>query len=212
MPPVASGLQECDLLTTAACLDAGYKSRLEPTPSALQRRAFLNARWRREMNDLVVHGLYTVKGKYFSDFKRPYWMDNKNEHRPYYYLLKDNDGILWVIPLSSQTNNYAMKIQKVEQSRGSGNCLYYHIAPIASIDRVFLIGDMFPISEDYIKAPFTIDRRHYISRNKRVNSVVQSKAMRFLKLVEQGKIKSRNDIMGIKRILMNKRSNNSYLI
>lgn len=128
------------------------------------------------------------------------------------YLLKDNDGILWVVPLSSQTENYAAKIRRIEATRGAGNCLYYHIAPVASIDRVFLIGDMFPVNEDYIKAPFTIDRRHYVSRNKNINSAVHSKAMRFLKLVEQGKVKSRNDIMGIKRALMNRAINSDYII
>ena len=58
------------------------------------------------MGGLIEHGLYSVKGKYFQDFKNPYWVDNKNEHRPYYYLLKDKDGISWVIPMSSQTSNY----------------------------------------------------------------------------------------------------------
>jgi len=164
------------------------------------------------MANLVIHGLYTVKDQYFLDFARPYWVDNKNENRPYYYLLKDNDDILWVIPLSSQTANYARKIQREEEKRGKGHCIYYHIAPIASIDRVFLIGDMFPISEEYISTPYTIGARHYISRNKNINFAVRSKAMRFLKLVEQGAIKSRNDIMGIKRALINRRNNQSYII
>jgi len=155
------------------------------------------------MGNPVIHGLYTIKDQYFLDFKRPYWIDNKNERRPYYYLLKDKDNILWVIPLSSQVESYTHKIQREEAKRGKGNCLYYHIGPIASVDRVFLIGDMFPISEDYINYPFTIGHLHYVIRNKTINSIVYSKAMRFLKLVECGVIKSRNDILGIKRVLMN---------
>lgn len=164
------------------------------------------------MTNPATYGLYTIKDQYFWDFKRPFWMDNKNERRPYYYLLKDKDGVLWVIPLSSQIENYAKKIKRVEEKRGAKNCLYYHIAPIASVERVFLIGDMFPISEDYIKAPFTINKRHYISKNKKLNASVYSKAMRFLKLIEQGTIKSRNDIMGIKRILINRKNSQSYII
>lgn len=157
------------------------------------------------MTDLVFNGLYTIKNKYFSDFKCSYWLDNKNENRPYYYLIKDKDDILWVIPLSSQTENYTRKIQREEAKRGSGNCLYYHIAPIASNDRVFLIGDMFPISREYIRAPFTISKQHYVIRNKKLNSAIYSKAMRFLKLVEQGLIETRNDIMGIKQVLLEQR-------
>ena len=129
-------------------------------------------------------------------------MDNKNERRPYYYLMKDQDDIFWVIPLSSQTENYRAKIEREEKKRGKGNCLYYHIGKVASIDRVFLIGDMFPIDGSYIKAPFTISSVHYVSRNKKLNAAIYSKAMRYLKLIECGAMKSRNDILGIKRLLL----------
>lgn len=160
----------------------------------------------------VVHGLYTIKDQYFEDFSRPYWVDNKHENRPYYYLLKDKDDVLWVIPLSSRTQNYAEKIRREEEKRGTGKCIYYHIAPIASVDRVFLISDMFPISEEYISGPYTIDEKHYVSRNKNMNFIVRSKAMRYLALVNQGKVTSRNDIMGIKRALLNRKGNLEYVI
>ena len=35
---------------------------------------------------LVAHGLYTVKDRYFTEFGNGYWVDNKQEGRPYYYL------------------------------------------------------------------------------------------------------------------------------
>lgn len=164
------------------------------------------------MDALVLHGLYSVQDKYFSDFKRPYWVDNKNENRPYYYLLKDRDGVDWLIPMSSQTENYRNKIAKVEATRGAGNCIYYHIGEIASKERVFLIGDMFPVEVSYIKAPFTISRTHYIVKNKKLNAEIYSKAMRYLRLVSCGKIHSRNDIIGIKNILLNRKQNDSYLV
>lgn len=164
------------------------------------------------MDSMVEHGLYSVKDKYFLDFKRPYWVDNKNEHRPYYYLLKDKDGIFWVIPMSSQTDNYRLKIERIEQKRGKGNCIYYHIGEVARIERVFLVGDMFPISVEYIKAPFTIGPHHYIVRNQKLNSDLYSKAMRFLKLIESGTIKSRNDIIGIKRVLLSNERNDPFRV
>ena len=74
-------------------------------------------------------------------------MDNKNERRPYYYLLKDNDGIEWVVPMSSKVENYTLKIEKEEKKRGKGNCIYYHIGRIAGIARVFLIGDRVPVNQ-----------------------------------------------------------------
>lgn len=73
------------------------------------------------MEGIVEHGLYKIKDQYFADFKREHWIDNKNENRPYYYLLKDTDGVMWVMPLSSQTENYKEKIKKVEEKRGEGS-------------------------------------------------------------------------------------------
>lgn len=171
------------------------------------RGAFPLSKETQIMGNLIVHGLYSVKDKYFEDFKRSYWMDNKNEKRPYYLLLQDKDGIYWVIPMSSQTENYKTKIKREEAKRGKGNCVYYHTGMIASVERVFLIGDMFPIDESYIKAPFTIRKIHYVVGNKKLKAEIYSKAMRFLRLVEQEVIKSRNDILGIKRVLLNKAGN-----
>lgn len=158
------------------------------------------------MDNLVKHGLYTVKDQYFSDFPSDHWMQNKGENRPYFFLLKDKDGISWLIPMSKQTENYRWKIKKVEAQRGKGNCIYYHLGLVASIERAFLIGDMFPVDESYIKAPYVIASNHYISRDKKLNAAIYSKAMRYLRLVEQGVMKSRTDILGIKRSLLEKGS------
>ena len=159
---------------------------------------------RQIMQALILHGLYTIKDSYFSEFGKGYWVDNKNERRPYYYLLEDADGVKWVIPLSSQVENYRRKIAREEEKRGKGNCIYYHIGMVAGRENVFLIGDMFPIDDSYIKTPFRINEIHYISKNKKLNASIYSKAMRFLKLVSGGYIQSRNDIMGIKNLLLEK--------
>lgn len=151
--------------------------------------------------DTNEHGLYIIKDTYFERFKSSHWMQNKNEKRPHYYALRGNDGILWMIPLSTKVENYKAKILKEEQRRGVGNCIYYHIGKIASNERAFLIGDMFPVTEQYIKNPFTISGVPYIVKNAPLNSVLYSKAMRFLALVEQGKIKSRTNILGIRKKL-----------
>jgi hypothetical protein len=161
---------------------------------------------------LVEHGLYTVKDQFFDDFARDYWMDNKNEGRPYYYLFLDKDNIPWVIPMSSQVENYKRKIAREEAKRGVGNCIYYHIGLVASRERVFLIGDMFPIDASYIKAPYVIGHIHYVSKNRKLNATIYSKSMRYLNLIEHGVMKSRNDVLGIKRILLNRRKKREYLL
>lgn len=154
------------------------------------------------MKNLVLHGLYTMNDTYFTQYGHGYWVDNKNENRPYYYALKDPDGIDWLIPMSSQVANYSAKIHKIEAARGAGNCIYYHIAKIASIDRVFLIGDMFPVSPSHVKAQFTINKVHYVVQDSKLNRMLYSKAMRYLQLVSNGKIHSRNDILGIKKSIL----------
>lgn len=154
---------------------------------------------------LVEHGLYKVKDRYFTEFGNGYWVDNKQEGRPYYYLFQDTDGVDWVIPISSQVDNYKRKIAKEEKKRGVGKCIYYHIGLVASKERVFLIGDMFPIDERYIKAPYRIRDCHYVSKNKALNTALHRKATKNLLLVERGVTYSRNDIMGIKQKLISDR-------
>lgn len=157
------------------------------------------------MSTLIEHGLYKIRDQYFSDFKGS-WSDNKNERRPYYYLFEDKDGIPWMIPLSTQVSNYKQKMLNIEAQRGKGNCIYYHFGPIASIERVFLIGDMFPVDIQYIKGPFIINSQQYICRDKALNRAIYSKAMRYLNLVETGVMKNRYDILGIKHTLLEKRN------
>lgn len=164
------------------------------------------------MGKLEPHGLYKIKDEYFSDFPSPHWMDNKGENRPYYYLFTDSDGVEWMIPMSTQMENYQNKIAKVESQRGKGNCLYYYIGKIASRDSVFLISDMFPIDSTYIMAPYTISQIHYVVKDEKLNKAIRSKAMRYLKLLEQGVMTGSKDVLGIKKILLNRRNNSDFII
>lgn len=140
------------------------------------------------MERLIENGLYKMQDRYFAEFSNKYLIQNKCENRPFYYLLKDNDGIDWAIPLSSQVENYRVKIAREEKKYGKGNCIYYHIGEIASRGRVFLISEMIPVDESYIKEPFFIDRCHYISRNQNQIRRVRSKAMKYLQLLKSGRI------------------------
>ncbi len=150
----------------------------------------------------IESGLYTVKDDYFRDFPNSYFKDNKNERRPYFYLFKDKDDILWMIPMSSKVETYRPKIEREEAKRGKGNCDLFYIGVVSGIERVFSICDMFPITEDYIRAPFTISNVHYIVKNKSLNQAIYSRAMRFLALVQSGKMHSSTNIMEIKRQLL----------
>lgn len=149
--------------------------------------------------DIVEFGLYTIKDDYFSNFKSQFWTDNKCENRPNYCTFKDPQNIIWFIPLSSQVEAYQKKIEKDEKTHGS--CLFYHIGKINGVNRVFLIGNMFPVSEKYIKKPYTINGIHYVVGNKELIKQVHKKATKYLALITQRKLKSNTDILEIKNIL-----------
>lgn len=105
-------------------------------------------------------GFYIIADKFFEDFPDPYLKGNKSENRPHYFAFQDNKtGLFWMIPLSSRVDKYRNIIQKRQQSNRP--CDIYHIAKLDD-DRtsVFLIGDMFPLTEEYILRPYTIRQNH----------------------------------------------------
>lgn len=152
--------------------------------------------------DVINYGLYNIKDIYFEDFRSDYFTDNKCENRPHYCTFTDKKGIIWFIPLSTQTEAYAEKIRKDEENHGS--CLFYHIGKINGVNRVFLIGNMFPVTADYIKKPYTIGNTHYVVGNKELIKQIHKKAVRYLTLVEYKKLKPKVDIMKIKAELYKK--------
>lgn len=150
--------------------------------------------------EIIEYGLYNIYDKYFSDFKNDFLVDNKCENRPNYYTFKDKDNIIWFIPLSTQTQSYKAKINKDIEKHG--NCLFYHIGIIAGIERVFLIGNMFPVTAKYIKKEYTINNKHYIVENKDLIKQINKKATKYLLLVQQKKLQPKVDILKIKNVLL----------
>lgn len=153
--------------------------------------------------DIIENGLYTVYDKYFKDYKSQWFCDNKSENRPYYVSFVDEDNITWLIPLSTQVDNYKKKILSDEQKYKI--CLFYHIGKVMGKERVFLIGNMFPIADEYIKKPYTFSGIHYIIKNKQLIKELNKRAKRYLLLVEQGKLRPKVDILSI-RDEINKKS------
>lgn len=128
-------------------------------------------------------------------------IDNKCEQRPYYCTFTDSDGTIWFIPLSSQTEAYKNKIKNYEIN--GRECLFYHIGQVSGIDRVFLIGRMFPVTIEYIKKPYTIHNIHYVVANQDLIKQLHKKATKYLLLIKQGRLHSDVDIIGIQNALKN---------
>ncbi|MEG2039240.1 MAG: hypothetical protein RRZ73_05890 [Oscillospiraceae bacterium] len=149
---------------------------------------------------IVQYGLYNVQDEYFETFKSDFLPDNKQENRPYYVTYIDNDNIIWLIPLSSQVESYKIKIEK--NMKKHGKCLFYHIGIVAGKERVFLIGNMFPVTDKYIKKEYTLIGKHYVVGNKSLIKELHSKATKYLRLVADGKLKPNVDILSIKQALL----------
>lgn len=150
--------------------------------------------------EIVEHGLYLVKDEYFQRFPSKTWMWNKKEQRPHYYAVKIND-LLWMVPMSTKTEKYKEKITKEEEKHGKGNCVYYHTGVIAGIERAFIISGMLPITSEYIAKTYDVDHRPYIVQDKRLKRQLRSKVMRYIRLLEQGKLKDQNNVLQIRKTL-----------
>lgn len=156
------------------------------------------------MKEIEIAGLYIIKDEYFSDFPNSKYMDNKGENRPHYYAIRDNDGLLWMIPISSKVEKFKAKIADVEAKTGKGKCFLFAIAPISGRERALVISEMFPVTEEYILRPYTVNGKPLIIQSTEVQRTIKTKSFRFLKMVNQGLVKSPLNVMETKRRLLTK--------
>lgn len=155
--------------------------------------------------DLVEYGFYKVKDKYFFDFPSDRHMQNKFEGRPYYLAIKDKSGIIWLVPISSRVEKYKMKIASDEQK--FGECLTCHIIQFMGEERAVLIGNMIPVTKEYIKGEFTISARHYVVRDVAAIKAIKKRCSRYLSLVRAKKLRPYVDILKIERVLLSRLNN-----
>lgn len=156
------------------------------------------------MEKIETSGLYIISDKFFIDYPNDKYMDNKSEARPHYYALQDNDGVFWMIPLSSKVEKYRAKIADTEAAHGKGSCFMFCIVPIHGKDRAVLVCDMFPVSSEYILRPYEISGSPYVIRNKNIQKTIRTKAMRYLSMVKRGVLQSPLNILDTKNKLLEK--------
>lgn len=157
-----------------------------------------------------AYGLCIVSDRYFSDFPSIRHMSNKHENRPYYLAIQGADGIIWLIPLSSQVEKYGAKIKADEEKHGDS--IFHYITRIKGQDSAFLIGNAIPVTEDYIVKPFTVRGVPFVVEDKKDIKKIQSKLNRYLALVRYGKLKPAVDILSIERILLNRKRESDYML
>ena len=131
-------------------------------------------------------GFYIIKDQFFIDAADPYLKGNKSENRPHYYCFEDSrDGIYWLIPLSSRVEKY----RKIIENRiASGKpCDTLHIAKLDNgRENVFLLQDMFPITDEYIEREYMIAGNHLMVTSEHLAAEIERKARRVAGLLRRG--------------------------
>lgn len=103
---------------------------------------------------------YFLKEKYFEDFSDPYLERNKEYEngvlsgRPFFYsIYNSSTKIHWMIPISSKV----LKYRKIEEKIISkiGRCDTIVFGNVQGKERVFLIQNMCPTTDEYIDSEYT---------------------------------------------------------
>ena len=131
-------------------------------------------------------GFYIVKEKFFEDMSDPYLKGNKEGNRPHYYCFEvTHKGIYWMIPLSSRIDKYSRIVEKKQQA--GKPCDILHIVKLDdSRESVFLIQDMFPITEEYIEREYTIAGNHLMLTSEHTARTIEQKARKVLAMLKRG--------------------------
>ena len=131
-------------------------------------------------------GFYLIKDAFFEDMEEPFLKGNKSANRPHYYCIPEADtNIYWMIPLSSRVEKYKNIMLKLQRAKKSCNAL--HIALLGNDkESVFLIQDIFPVTEKYIEREYTIGGIHFILRNEQEIKTIENKSKVVIKMLKQG--------------------------
>ena len=149
-------------------------------------------------------GFYVISDNFFRDFPDPNLKGNKCEHRPHYYALKDkNTGLYWMIPMSSRIDKYR-RIIEIRESKNK-RCDTLHIAKLDNDkESVFLIQDIFPVSEEYILREYTIAGNHLRVTSEALARIIDRKSRVTIGMIRRGVkfMPTQPDILSIERQLL----------
>ena len=135
---------------------------------------------------MIERGFYIVKDKFFKDMNDSHLKGNKEANRPHYYCFKDEGtGLYWMIPLSSRIEKYK-KIMSKKIASGKP-CDILHIIKLDNDkESVFLIQDMFPITEEYIERTYTISNNHLTVTSEHSAIEIEKKAKKVMHMLKKG--------------------------
>lgn len=147
------------------------------------------------MEKIEECGLYIIKDEYFRAFPSIRHMDNKHENRPYYCAIKDENGCIWMVPISHIVEKYNAKIKKDEEIHG--NSVFAYVAKLKGENRAFLTGNVIPVSEQHVKKAFEVNGKPFVIEDRNDIKEIRWRVKRYLALVKTGKLKPAVDILSI---------------
>ena len=134
---------------------------------------------------MEVRGFYIIADKFFEDFPDPYLKGNKFESRPHYYCLSGGNGLYWVVPTSSNHQKYQSIITR--RSALGKPTDFLHIAKLDNGKlTAFLIGDMFPVTKNYVLREYTFCGNHLKVTSDNLAHEIKRKAKIILGLIKLG--------------------------
>ena len=141
---------------------------------------------------MIEGHFYFLTEQYFEDFPDPGIMKNKEStngklhNRPCFYSFKDSStGLYWMVPLSTKIEKY-IKAYDAKIKR-NGKCDNFVFGDVLGEPKVFLIQNMCPVTDVYIKNEYLVENFKKPVRIKRaLETEIKRKALHLLALERKG--------------------------
>lgn len=137
---------------------------------------------------IISNGFYILKDEYFLDMKDPYLKNNKDGKRPFYFCLEGcfkGKKIYWMIPLSSKVNKFRNIMINRQVNHKPNDGLFICKLP-SGRKSAFLIQDIFPITDKYIKREYTLGGNHMILKREKDIKIIKKKSTKIIRLILRG--------------------------
>ena len=134
---------------------------------------------------MQARGFYIISDEFFTDFPDPFLKGNKGGSRPHYYYLKGSNGLFWIVPTSGMHEKYQNIINKrIALGKPTD---FLHVAKLDNGRKTaFLIGDMFPVTKNYVLREYTFNGNHLRVTSDRLALQIGRKSKIVLGLLRRG--------------------------
>ena len=146
--------------------------------------------------------VYHIKDEFFEKVQDDKLMKNKEggTYRPTYYCVKDEKtSLLWVVPMSTRYEKYEAIYNKKVQKYGK--CITIVLGEFDGKKSVFLLQNMFPITEYYLDHLHT-KKGNPVPVHTDIQKIIKSNMQAIMRLISRNKFIVFPDVKRIERIIM----------